>query len=222
METTGTTARTGAGVKPAGSRHRITVADLERGSDAFERYEGRDSMYRVATFLLDQWWGRHPDMVDALSVLLLTWNSAFYRYGMFDQEKLEKCLKDQWDQIQRFHDREISSLGDEDQGAVRTVFNALRDALQIREGKKKGKKSSVAVAKTLHLLAPRFFPLWDAEIADVYGCDYAKESADAYVRFCGIIRDIAMDVGRLTSPSPKSLLKRIDEYNNAKYTKEWI
>ena len=62
----------------------ITIDDLKKGCRAFEVNEGRDSMYRVATFLLAKWWGRYAEMVDALTVLLLTWNSAFYRYGLFD------------------------------------------------------------------------------------------------------------------------------------------
>lgn len=58
---------------------KITSKDIERGSAAFEKKEGRDSMYRVASFLLQQpdYWGNASRVADALAVLLLTWNAAF-------------------------------------------------------------------------------------------------------------------------------------------------
>jgi hypothetical protein len=79
----------------------------------------------------------------------------------------------------------------------------------------------VAVAKTLHLLAPAFFPLWDDAIAKAYGCYYSEAPAEAYIRFCRIIRGLATSLVGVVS-GPKTLLKQIDEYNYAKFTQEWI
>jgi len=45
-------------------------------------------------------------------------------------------------------------------------------ALQIADGKSAGRKSPVAVAKALHLLAHDFFALWDDKIAKAYNCHY--------------------------------------------------
>lgn len=202
--------------------HSIRPDDLELGRLSFEKNEGRDSMYRVATFLLQEWWAQTSEMADALSVLLLTWNSAFYRYGMFDEGKLERCLKDQWPIIQGFRDREITSFGQSDHLPVRALFSELLEALQIAGGKSAGRQSPVAVAKTLHLLAPRFFPLWDDKIRRAYGCHYPVTSAAAFVNFCEIIRDVAAELSPHVKPSSRSLLKRIDEFNYAKHTKGWI
>jgi len=179
-------------------------------------------MYRVTTFLLEHWWGRHADMVDALTVLLLTENAAFYKYGMFDQHRLEKFLVEQWDVISSFRSRDIASLTAGDHGTIRKLFIGFNVALQIQEGKARGRRSPVAVAKTLHLLGPGFFPPWDYEIANQYDCEYSEKPANAYTRFCDIVQTIAVDLADRVSPSSKSLVKRIDEFHYAQYTKGWI
>ncbi len=202
---------------------RINQNELRRGCEAFEKREGRDSMYRVATFLLREWWGDYPRMTDALSVLLLTWNWAFYRYGLFDQRRLEECLEHNWATIEAFHSREITSFNGQDHALLRDLFLPLLKALEISKGKKKGCKSPVAVAKALHLLAPAFLPPWDNAIAEAYGCGYGSNPDRAYLRFCELIREAAVDLktGGWSSAG-KTLLKQIDEFNYAKHTKGWI
>ena len=59
----------------------VSPSELETECRAFEEQEPRDSMYRVSTFLVQEWWDDPARLVDALSVLLLIWNGAFYRYG---------------------------------------------------------------------------------------------------------------------------------------------
>lgn len=200
----------------------ISPEELALGSRLFEEREGRNSMYRVATFLLKEWWGQYGHMTDALTVLLLTWNGAFYRYGMFDQDTLEACLKAHWPTIDGFRPRSIASMSAADEAPLRVLFLALREALRIAHGKHAGAHSSVAVAKTLHLLAPHFLPIWDQRIAHAYDCRYARDPAAAYQRFCWIIRDIAATLAPIAPDSDKTLLKRIDEFNYAKYSKGWI
>lgn len=195
----------------------VTVADLERGAAAFEQREGRDSMYRVATFLLDRWWGRHAEMADALAVLLLTWNQAFYRYGRFEHELLKECLVKRWSAIDGFRLRNISGLTHEDHAVVRELFSDLLLALANSKG-----RSPVAVAKAMHLLAPGFFPIWDAAIAKAYGCGYYRNPSDAYLKFCEKTEKVVRSLAA-TAPNPtKTLLKRIDEYNYARFSKGWI
>jgi len=64
-------------------------------------------MYKVATFLVSHYWGKPSDMADGLGVLLLTWNQAFYRYGIFDFDKLEKCITDNLRKIESFRGKDI-------------------------------------------------------------------------------------------------------------------
>jgi len=96
-------------------------------------------------------------------------------------------------------------------------------ALQICEGSKKATCSPVAVAKALHLLAPRFFPLWDLKIANAYGCRYSADPASIYLRFLIKIRGLARAMGNVhIEGTSKTVVKLIDEYNYARFTKGWI
>ena len=208
---------------PAAGRLHITVSDLERGCAAFERHQGRDSPYCVATGLVDLWWGRYADMVDALTVMLVTGDRGLYRDGLFDQGKLEACLQRNWQLIAGFRPRDITSLTAADRTPVRALFGALLAALQVQSGKYAGKTSPVAVARTLHLLAPQFFPLWDRPIAIQYGCRYDRFPAAAiYLRFCEIVRAMVIELSPHVPQSSKSLLKQIDEFNHAKFVMGWI
>ncbi len=193
-----------------------------RGCEEFEKHEKRDVMYKVATFLVTHFWGKPSDMADGLGVLLLTWNQAFYRYGIFDFDKLEKCIADNLPKIENFRNRDISSLSSSDEGDIKHLFNNFLEALQIDSGKMRGRKSPVAVAKTLHLLAPTFFPLWDDKIARAYGCYYNENPAEKYISFCEITKTIADKVRNYINRPDKTLTKLIDEYNYSKYTQGWI
>ncbi len=99
------------------------------------------------------------------------------------------------------------------------------DALQIADGSMCGRKSPVAVAKALHLLAPNFFPLWDDRIAKAYGCYYNNDPAEKYVQFMKLMKEFVENIKDYIDFSDylnKTLLKLIDEYNYSKYTKGWI
>ncbi|HPD25125.1 MAG TPA: hypothetical protein PK285_12070 [Bacteroidales bacterium] len=193
-----------------------------KGCKEFEKHEKRDAMYKVATFLVSYFWGKPSYMADGLGVLLLTWNQAFYRYGIFNFDKLEKCITDNLEKIENFRNRDIYSLSNSDEGDIKDLFIKFLEALQIDSGNVRGRKSPVAVAKALHLLAPKFFPLWDDKIAKAYKCYYNENPADKYVSFCKITKAIGDEVKNYINPSDKTLIKLIDEYNYSKYTQRWI
>lgn len=193
-----------------------------KGCEEFQKHEKRDAMYKVATFLVSHFWGKPADIADGLGVLLLTWNQAFYRYGIFDFDKLEKCITDNLQKNESFRNRDILSLSSYDENDIKDLFEKFLEALQIHAGKIRGRKSPVAVAKALHLLAPNFFPLWDDNIARNYECHYSKRPAEQYVSFCKIIKTMADKVGNYIDMSDKTLIKLIDEYNYSKYTQGWI
>jgi hypothetical protein len=203
----------------------ISLSELESECRAFEEWEPRDSMYRVSAFLVREWWGDPAKLVDALSVLLLIWNGAFYRYGNFDEESLETCLRENEAMLSAFREREIASFCEADEAETVKLFTAVSKALGRKSD---GVESPVSAGKALHLLAPNFFPLWDQYIAPSYDCPYVGELASmAYIAFTRRIRAIAV---KLTAElvndgdvekewlSRKPLLKRIDEFNYMKYT----
>jgi len=201
----------------------ITRECFRKGYEEFRKNEKRDAMYKVANFLVKYFWGDCYEMANGLGVLLLTWNQAFYRFGPFSFEKLEQWLKDNWLIIESFKNRLISSLSESDEENIRVLFNGLLDALKIVEGNNAGRKSPVAVAKALHLLAPKFSPLWDEEIASGYGYDYSEKPGEKYFSFCFNMKDMAEQVQTYPgNPTDVTLLKLIDEYNYAKYTKRWV
>jgi hypothetical protein len=199
-------------------------ADFKKGYLAFQKREKRDSMYRTATFLVAHFWGKPAEMADSLGVLLLTWNHAFYRYGIFDFDKLEDCISRNLPLLDKYRNSSILNYTPADDKAIKHLFQQFLDALRIHDGKKKGAKSPVAVAKALHLLAPDFFPLWDYKIARAYGCAYSSNPAEKYHVFFRKSKDMAERLQSSVNPNSmgKTLLKLIDEYNYAKYTQGWI
>jgi len=200
----------------------MDIKEFLRGCEEFEKHEKRDAMYKVATFLLSHFWGKSSDMADGLGVLLLTWNQAFYRYGMFNFDKLEKCIADNLKRIEYFRERDIFSFSSRDRDEVRVLFMEFLGALQIDSGKMRGRKSPVSVAKALHLLAPGFFPLWDDKIARAYGCYYNENPDEKYIQFCEITKDLADKIKGRIGQTNKTIVKLIDEYNYSKYTQGWI
>lgn len=200
----------------------LNKEEFYKGVEKFEKHEKREAMYKVAIFLVSHFWGKPSNIADGLGVLLLTWNQAFYRYGSFDFNALEKYIAINLQKLEDFRKREIASLTDSDEEDIKALFNGFLNVLQIDSGKMQGRKSPVAVAKALYLLAPNFFPLWDNKIARAYGCYYNNNSAEKYVSFCKIMKDTSGELRKYIRNSQKSLLKLIDEYNYSKYTQEWI
>ena len=205
------------------TEYQVNPRKVQAGSRAFRAYEKRDAMYKVATFLVEHHWGKPGEMANALGVVLLTWNNAFYRYGSFDFCALEELLCRSMRALKMYRDRDILSFIGEDETKIVGLFNAFLDALKIAGGKKKGVKSPVSVAKALHLLAPAFFPLWDDKIAKGYGRYYAGKDASAqYLAFMRISRDMADALWGKVETGGATLLKVIDEYNYARFTKHLI
>ena len=140
-------------------------------------------MYKTATFLVDHFWGRPAEMADSLGVLLLTWNHAHYRFGSFDFSKLECCIEKNFTILEGYRVRTILQYTADDEPLTKALFEEFLVALAIAEGRSNGKRSPVAVAKALHLLAPGYFALWDKAIALAYACDYSRMAADQYIAF---------------------------------------
>ena len=202
-----------------------TPNQFEKGYLAFQRHEGRDSMYRTATFLVEHFWGKPQEMADSLGVLLLTWNQALYRYGIFDFDKLEECISSNMRLLEKYRKSNILDYLLDDDRNIKHLFSECCSALRICAGSKKGTKSPVAVAKALHLLAPNFFPLWDYKIAKAYGYSYSYNPEEKYLLFLQQTKGMVEGLGSSVNSKAlrkKTLLKLIDEYNYARYTKNWV
>jgi hypothetical protein len=195
----------------------LTIPEIEAARQAFEDHEPRDLFYRAATELvalaLD---GRTSlSVAEALAVLLQTWNKMFYRYRRFDSQHfadIERLIRDHRSMLITFRQRSIQSIKQEDESEVVRVFKAFEEVL-----------GPVGAAKCLHLLAPRFFPLWDRAIADAYSLPLRPRgrNAERYWRFMGIVKKQVQSLGGEQAIG-RNPLKAIDEYNYCKHTKGWI
>lgn len=202
----------------------IKIPEYEKFCEGYKKYEeyvGRDPFYEVATTYVLDYWGRYKYMADAVGVLLLNWNWAFYRYGSLDLEKLEECISKNFVVINRFKDRDIFTLSENDEPSIRKLFIDFLEASMINSEKRKA-RSPVSVAKALHLLAPNFFPPWDSKIAQFYTPGYLTKPEEKYIRFCNITKLIAERMKGYEIGEHKNIVKLIDEYNYSKHSKRLI
>jgi hypothetical protein len=190
-----------------------TAEEVEAARNEFRGF-GPDLFYRAATELIDLSIRKvtRLSVPEALGVLLKTWNNNFYRFrGGFseghlsDIENLVNCHREQ---IAAFRLRSIESLAISDEAVIVSIFSDFEKKL-----------GPVGSAKCLHLLAPRFFPLWDREISRAYGICLEKgpRNAALYFRFMGYTKQQCDALGMAGETYP-DLLKAIDEYNYCSYT----
>jgi hypothetical protein len=108
-----------------------------------------------------------------------------------------------------FKECSIDTLTGEDQQTVTALFKDFEIVL-----------GPVGAAKSLHLLAPRFFPLWDRAIAKAYGLPLGScgTNPSRYVRFMEITKEQIRIVGGEQAVG-RNPLKAIDEYNYCRYTR---
>ncbi len=196
---------------------------LQAGIKAYEANERRADVYFQAMSKISQQWGDASEMARGIKLLLDAWHQTFYRFGNFDFSLLVDCVTRNLGPINSFQPRSIDSLASTDENAIKQLFEDFLDAL--RGG---NRRSPVAVAKSLHLLAPNFFPLWDTEIAIHYSSWWAFSMFGAmeYVPFCWKMKHVAQKLANceciLNSSPKRSALKLIDEFNYSAFTKRWI
>ena len=190
--------------------HAPSVDELARARELFEQNEPRDLFYRVATELvrlvLENPSQVRLSMTEALAVLLQTWNKVYYRFHKFDAahfKELETTLHAQEPAALTFRSRKLETFKESDFPVVLRLYTAFERVLH-----------PVGAVKTLHLLAPGFFPLWDDKIAAAYRCRITPKvsNAECYVQFMGKVREECMRL-RDTIPQEVNVVKAIDEFN---------
>ena len=214
----------------------IPVLTWELLAESHRKYleeEPRDAMYRVSMRLIEQNWKNDAEISEALGVLLLTWNSAFYRYGTLNFDLIQEAISKYKSRLYKLRQRSIVTYCEDERGEIEEIYGlfliALKNTGKIGN-KNEGQEtySPVSVAKALHLLCPNFFPLWDDKIAIGYGCKWYNSilSFDKYWKFIGIT---SSQVNKLESERKvedhedlPSTVKLIDEYNYIHFTKRKI
>lgn len=194
-----------------------TIHEIETARRIFETNEPRDLLYRAAielvTLALD---GKTSlSVAEALAVLLQTWNKMFYRYRKFGSRHfsdIERLISYHHSILITFRRRSIENFNQEDESKVLCIFEVFEEVL-----------GPVGAAKCLHLLAPRFFPLWDRAIAESYDLKLGQKgkNGNRYRRFMEIVKRQVQDLGG-EQRIGRNPLKALDEYNYCKYTKGWM
>jgi hypothetical protein len=119
--------------------------------------------------------------------------------------------------------RHITGWEERDRELVHHLFGVLNVALAAERKDGKRTNAAVSTAKVLHLLAPKFLPLWDARIAKADGCDYSRNPAERYLDFCAeALRQVRLLEPDLEPEMRDRILKYIDEYNYCHFTYKWI
>jgi hypothetical protein len=198
--------------------HRPERADLDRARAAFGTREPRDVFYRAATDLVQLVLDGQASisLSEALAVLLQTWNRSFYQYRKPDMtrhfEELDAVLHSNNDWLRSARDRSIESLIEEDEAEVIRVFQDFESVL-----------GPVGAAKALHLLAPRFAPLWDRAITIAYGLELGAMGTNGskYLRFMRLVKEQSNHLGGNESLG-RNVLKALDEYNYCHFSRGWI
>ena len=148
-------------------------------------------------------------------MVLQTWNRRFYvstgiRSDSQHFAEIESLLERHAQALDHYRGRGIQSLAPDEQADVEAIFDEFEEVLR-----------PVGAAKALHLLAPRFFPIWDRSIASGAGFWLGKRGTNAnrYWRWMLRTQRECQQVGGETTWGP-GLLKRIDELNYCRYTIE--
>jgi hypothetical protein len=187
-----------------------TLQELEKAREDFEDIEPRSIFYRAATDLVDLAIHNKTELnlAEAIAVLLQTWNVSYYRFRPFNKEHIydiEELLKKHPQIVNNIRQRAIEDLGNKDIEVVKSIFQDFKIVL-----------GKTGAAKCLHLLAPRFFPLWDTKIALAYKLGKGEE-AERYWRFMEMTKDQVICIGGENAIG-RNPLKALDEYNYVKYT----
>ena len=109
----------------------------------------------------------------------------------------------------RLRKQEIDTVSPDESPRIVAMFKDFESVL-----------GPVGAAKSLHMLVPKLFPLWDRAIARAYNVPLHRAGANGerYWQFMQIAWKQSAALKRRTN-SGGSLLKAIDEYNYCKYTR---
>jgi len=147
-------------------------------------------------------------MGQAVAVLLQIWNRVYYLgQGRHLSKKhidgLDAAINAYPEIATVYLWKPLADATESDFEYSKNVFNRLEKVA-----------GHVGAAKVLHLLAPRFFPLWDTNIAKDYGVSFEKgvPTGSHYVDFMKeTIEQIAFLGGEVKAGT--DVVKLIDEYN---------
>jgi hypothetical protein len=198
--------------------HIPSQEEFREGYEAYNKREKRGFVYFEALETVTENWGNAELMARGIQRLIRSWNRFYANFSLSD---LTHFMGENIEDLNIYKDKHILDLSGADDDRICQLFQKLLRALK-READ--GDLSPVSVAKAFGLLAPNFLPIWDSTIAYRYDCMYFSDMAESpYLGFCYKMKLLSERVQHyVPHPDDRTLLKRIDEYNYAKYTMGWI
>jgi len=176
-----------------------TYQEVLENCKVFVENEGRQRYYTWASKVIAKAWRQgQPGEVDVggvvsgIMILEYSWNEMFYQDGLFSQSRLAECVERHMALVNEFRKRDLSSFDVKDQEVIDHLFVDFLEALGNQNSHL---RSPVAVGKCLHLLSPRFFPLWDGPIAKGTGYHWGtpvkpKTAANSYTDFMKFTQEL--------------------------------
>lgn len=203
----------------------LSLEELAKAERTFrEKHEARHIVYRTAVELVRLAFEGKTEIPpsEAAADFLRRWNPPQSRMPAWKFEEfiqnLDKTFEKNKDRLLKFREREILSFNFDNEDEVEEIKGLFAEFEKVI-------KEPAGVSKVLHILAPKFFPLWDKYIAKAYNpTTYVKprlftktgvSSETAYINF---MYQVAHQLKQLEKV-PEMALKRLDEYNYLRYTK---
>ena len=192
-----------------------TLDDLVWAQHTFEEEEPRNLFYTVAMALIKRALAGDVavSLAESVAVLLQTWNASYYRFHKrfttAHFREIEALLDKRRETLTAFRPRSLDSFNPEDKPVVERLFTEFEMVLGV-----------VGAAKCLHLLAPRFFPLWDTKIANrAYGIYFRSQGENASL-YLLLMKQVKLQCTRLGGEATlgRNPLKAIDEFNYCTHT----
>ena len=172
--------------------------------------------------------------VDDVKVVLVQflndWGCRLRNYDDATASKLRDCIVSAHSELLLFQDRSILDFDFEDEENDQKVISLFNNFWTFSGGSRIGSNfGSTATSKTLHILNPNLFTMWDDEIRYRYGS--IMGSGSDYLKFLQKIKEIGECLadecrqrfgvtdpalwlsGRLNISPAHSLTKFIDEFN---------
>ena len=199
--------------KAIGKMTKPSYLELKKAHKTYLGREQRERYYRQAAQALEiSINGIARDSVaQCLDILLKPWNKNQWRFHPWNSTKVQAVYEKNKALIVSARQRELPTMTRDDIPWILVVTLGFRNEL-----------GSVGAAKALHLLAPRFFPLWDRSIASKgYGL---RQDVDPF-GYAALMKAVKLQwqhVGASWQPEDNPL-KLIDEWNYCEYTKpDWL
>jgi len=84
--------------------------DLEKAHEEFKNLEPRAPVYEISTKYIREYWNDAYEISNAIGILLLIWNSAFYRFGRLNYCLIQCAINLHREKLEELRKRDISEL----------------------------------------------------------------------------------------------------------------